>query len=49
MTYFECTACGQLGDYVEMERRAFHAECPVCEETTRWTIAFEEEGQGVSF
>lgn len=49
MTYFECGECGQLADHVELERRTFHADCPVCEETTLWTIAFDEDRQGVSF
>jgi hypothetical protein len=48
MTYFECTECGQLGDFARMERSELRQQCPVCEEETVWETAFEAE-EGVSF
>jgi C4-type Zn-finger protein len=30
-----------------MDRSEFEMDCPVCEEQTHWTVAFE--GEGVSF
>jgi rubredoxin len=46
MTQYECTSCGQLGRFTRLDD-AFVATCPVCEEQTHWTVAFE--GEGVSF
>jgi hypothetical protein len=48
MTYFECTECGQIGDFARMERSELRQRCPVCEEETLWKAAFEAEG-GTSF
>lgn len=48
MTYFECTECGQMGDFARIERSELRQRCPVCEEETLWETAFETEG-GVSF
>jgi hypothetical protein len=44
MTQYECTSCGQLGRFTRFDGGAFVADCPVCEEQTRWTVAFEGEG-----
>lgn len=49
MTYFECETCGQLADLVGIKRRQTLEQCPVCEERTRWVIAFADEERGVSF
>lgn len=47
MTQFECTQCGQLGRFSRHAQSEFVAECPVCEEPTRWERAFE--GEGIEF
>lgn len=44
MTYFECTDCGQMADVNELARSELVQPCPVCEEQTVWTTAFEAEG-----
>lgn len=49
MTYFECEDCGQLADFVDVERRAVRRPCPVCEARTLWEVAFTDSEQGVSF
>lgn len=49
MTYFECTECGELGRFLQLDRREFHATCPRCDAETRWTVAFDDREQGVSF
>lgn len=49
MTYFECTECGELAHFVHLDRRSFHAACPVCETETLWEIAFVDNERGVSF
>lgn len=48
MTYFECTECGQMGNFTVLDRSTLQQECPVCEETTVWEVAFEAD-EGVSF
>jgi predicted nucleic acid-binding Zn-ribbon protein len=48
MTYFECTDCGQMGDFARMERSELRQHCPVCGVETVWETAFEAE-EGVSF
>jgi NAD-dependent SIR2 family protein deacetylase len=47
MTQYECTECGALGRFTRVDGSAFIAECPACEEQTRWAVAFE--GEGVTF
>lgn len=49
MTLFECEGCGELVRLLEIERSSLRQSCPVCEEDTLWTVAFEERGQGVSY
>jgi predicted nucleic acid-binding Zn-ribbon protein len=44
---YECTQCGQLSRFVRTKSR-FVTACPVCEEPTAWTPAFESD-EGVSF
>lgn len=48
MPYFECEECGGMADLSVFERSQLRQDCPVCEETTVWTAAFESE-EGVSF
>ncbi|WP_254536034.1 hypothetical protein [Halomarina litorea] len=45
--YYECADCGQMTTFADVERSSVVRPCPVCEERTRWTTAFE--GEGVSF
>ena len=47
--YYECTECGQMGDYVGREHSRIRTFCPVCDRRTGWRIAFSDEGEGVSF
>jgi Zn finger protein HypA/HybF involved in hydrogenase expression len=47
MTQFECAQCGGLIRLDPSDRSELRMECPVCEEETTWTRAFE--GEGVSF
>ena len=47
MTHYECSGCGQLSRFGAPDRHTLVRTCPVCEEETRWTPAFE--GEGVSF
>lgn len=49
MTYFECDGCGNFADFARFDVRQLHAECPVCDERTRWTIAFDDPDAGVTF
>lgn len=49
MTYFECEECGSLAELVEFDSRVRWEPCPVCEERTRWSIAFDDRGSGVTF
>ena len=49
MTQFECSECGQMARFVEIEQSTLRRHCPVCESETHWMIAFEESDQGVSF
>lgn len=49
MTYFECHGCGQLVDLVGVECAELREECPVCEEPTTWTVAFDDPEGGVSY
>lgn len=48
MPYFECAICGQMANVEDLERSQLRQYCPVCEEQTTWTTAFESH-QGVSF
>jgi Zn finger protein HypA/HybF involved in hydrogenase expression len=49
MTQFECSECGQMARFMEIEQTTLRRMCPVCESETRWTIAFDASSQGVSF
>lgn len=42
--YYECTECGQMAEMHGQPGDNFVDRCPVCEETTSWTRAFEGEG-----
>jgi uncharacterized paraquat-inducible protein A len=48
MPYFECTECGQLANLGTLEHSSLRQHCPVCDEETTWTVAFDS-GEGVSF
>lgn len=48
MPYFECTECGQLANVSNLEQSELREHCPVCEQQTTWTVAFEDDA-GVSF
>lgn len=48
MSYFECTACGQLASVGEHGRDELYQQCPVCEMQTTWELAFVDDS-GVSF
>lgn len=48
MPYFECEQCGQMADLSTFDRSRLRQDCPVCDETTTWTAAFESE-EGISF
>ena len=48
MPYFECSGCGQMANVDALERSELRQRCPVCEEQTTWTVAFESDS-GVSF
>lgn len=49
MTQFECSECGQMARFMEIEQSMLRRRCPVCETETCWTVAFDESDQGVSF
>jgi hypothetical protein len=44
MPRYECSGCGALVGLTDHEGHTRREECPVCEETTVWTVAFEDEG-----
>lgn len=48
MPYFECADCGEVVNLTQFDRSAVSDYCPVCEERTVWTVAFDAE-EGVSF
>ncbi len=43
MTYYSCEECGELVNLSSLEGKPRQERCPVCEETTLWTPAFEAE------
>lgn len=43
---YECDSCGQMGRFNQLSA-PFRTYCPVCEEETTWSRAFE--GEGVTF
>ncbi|MFB6206775.1 MAG: hypothetical protein ABEJ05_09660 [Haloglomus sp.] len=43
MPYFECEECGQMADLQRFEQSRIRQPCPVCEESTVWTTAFEAD------
>lgn len=47
MPYFECRGCGQLAELGRLETTDLRQHCPVCDEQTTWSIAFEADS-GVS-
>lgn len=47
MTQYECTECGTMGRFTRFDGGVFVANCPACEEQTRWEVAFQ--GEGVAF
>lgn len=49
MTYYECSDCGQLADFLDASPREIVRPCPACEEPCRWTLAFVDDEDGVSF
>ena len=48
MGEFVCEQCDTFARFAD-EHSAFHTECPVCEEVTRWELAFEADGAEVEF
>lgn len=48
MTYFSCEQCGEMINLSALEESTRSEYCPVCEETTVWTVEFEAD-EGVSF
>lgn len=47
MPLYECTECGQTMDLLDTTGADRREECPVCEQQTVWSLAFE--GEGVSY
>jgi RNA polymerase-binding transcription factor DksA len=48
MTYFSCEQCGEMISLSTLDETPRKEYCPVCEESTVWTLEFESE-EGVSF
>lgn len=47
MTRYECSECGTTMDLLDTTGSDRMEPCPVCDEQTRWTLAFA--GEGVSY
>ncbi|MFC4247002.1 hypothetical protein ACFOZ7_08315 [Natribaculum luteum] len=45
MPYFSCEGCDHTIDLAVFDRDTQRGYCPVCEETTLWTIEFEGGGE----
>lgn len=48
MTYYSCENCGEMINLSTLDERFRREYCPVCEETTVWTLEFEND-EGVTF
>ena len=48
MSAFVCSECETFARFAD-KHDAFHRDCPVCEQVTRWELAFEADPVGVEF